>query len=180
MSRPTTKVNTLHGYEIKELMDLIDSTNSKHTRHVLTTVIMRSRGYSNSQINEVTGLSHVTIASHIKNWNSMGIKSTIDRRGGNRSPSLSPDMEKDLINVVIHKRPTDFEFTGHTWTCALMALYIEQTYGINVSITTIWSTLKKNNLSYKRAMPKPTKADKAEQEAFKKNVRNTRHIRIFI
>ncbi|WP_432402248.1 helix-turn-helix domain-containing protein [Wukongibacter sp. M2B1] len=59
-------------------------------------------------------------------------------------------------------------FIGHTWTCALLALYINQTYGIKVSITTIWSILKKNNLSYKRAEPKPTKADEAEQEAFKK------------
>lgn len=180
MARPKIQVATLHGYTIEELIELKNTTDSKFSIGVLTTVIMRYRGLTNAQINEVTGLSIPTIIAHVKRWNSLGIKAIKDCRGGNRHPRLSPDIVDDLIYVTLNKKPVDFDFIGHTWTCGLLALYIKQTYGIKVSITTIWSILKKNNLSYKRAQPKPTKADEVEQEAFKKNIRNNRYFRAFI
>ena len=180
MGRPAIQVTTLHGYTIEELIDLKNSSESKYTRLVLTTITMRYRGYSNAEIIEFTGLSNVSIVDHIKKWNSFGFKSIEEHRGGKKLPKLSPDIIDDLIYVVLHKSPVDFDFIGHTWTCALLAFYINQTYGIEVSYVTIWSILKSNNLSYKRAQAKPTKADKAEQEAFKKNIRNTRYFRVFI
>lgn len=180
MGRSTTQVTTLHGYTIEGLFDLKDTTESKYTRRVLNTIILRYKGYSNTQIHEITGLSNVTMVSYIKKWNSTGIKAIKDSRGGNHIPKLSPEIVDDLIYVTLNKNPVDFEFIGHTWTCALLALYIKQSYGIDVSVTTIWSILKKNNLSYKRAQPKPTKAYKAEQEAFKKNVRSNEYFRVFI
>lgn len=180
MGRPTIQVTTLHGYTIKELIDLKNTADSKYTRLVLDIVTMKYNEYSNAQISEATGLSNVTIVKHLKNWNSTGIKSTTDCRGGNLDTKLSPDIIDDLIYVVLHKKPVDFEFIGHTWTCSLLVLYINQTYGIQVAVSTIWLILKNNNLSYKRAQPKPTKADKAEQEAFKKNAENTRYFRVFI
>ncbi|WP_341274152.1 winged helix-turn-helix domain-containing protein [Clostridium beijerinckii] len=39
--------------------------------------------------------------------------------------------------------------------------------------------LKRSNLSYKRAQRKPTKADKAEQEVFKKNAMPSLYCRKF-
>lgn len=180
MGRTTIQVTTLHGYTIEDLIDLKNNTESKHSRLVLTTIIMRYNGYSNTEITEVSGLSSVSILKHIKNWNSIGIKSIEEHRGGQKPTKLSPDIVDDLLYVALHKSPNDFEFIGHTWTCALLALYINQTYGIEVSYVTIWSILKSNNLSFKRAQAKPTKANKDEQEAFKKNIRNTRYFRVFI
>jgi hypothetical protein len=46
--------------------------------------------------------------------------------------------------------------------------YIYQNYGIKCSVEYIRVLLKRSNLSYKRAQRKPTKANKAEQETFKK------------
>lgn len=161
MGRPSIQVTTLHDYTIKELIELESETDSKYTGLVLSIVIMRYRGYSNTQISKVTGVSSVTILTHIKNWNSLGITALNDCRGGNIAPKLTPRVIDDLIYVVLHKTPTDFKFIGHAWTCALLALYVKQNYNIEVSITNIWSILKNNNLSYKRAQVKPTKADKA-------------------
>lgn len=169
MARPMIEVDTLHGHTIDELIDLKNSTNSKYTRLALMAITMRYRGYSNTQVTEATGLSKVAIVDHIKKWNKFGLKSIVEHRGGKKPSKLSPDIVDDLIYVTLHKSPVDFEFIGYTWTCNLLALYVYQTYGIEVSYVTIWSILKANNLPYKRAQAKPSRADKAEQEALKKH-----------
>ena len=180
MGRPSIQISTLHGYTIEELVDFKNTVESKYSRLALTVITMRYSGYSNAEIIENTNLSKVSIVAHIKNWNTFGLKSVENHRGGNRLPKLSPDIVDDLIYVALHRTPNDFEFIGHNWTLALLALYIKQNYNIEISIATIWTILKANKLSYKRAQAKPTKADKAEQEAFKKNIGDPRFFRIFI
>ena len=180
MGRPNIQVSTLHGYKLEELIELQNITESAYTRLALQAVTMRYRGYSNDEIIESTGLSKVSIVSHIKKWNLHGLQSVEEHRGGRKPPKLSPDIVDDLIYVTLNKTPNDFEFIGYNWTLALLAEYIKMTYAIEVCYATIWSILKANNLSYKRAQAMPTKANKAEQEAFKKNIRSTRYFRVFI
>jgi transposase len=180
MGRPSIQVQNLHGYTIEELIDLKNTAESHYTRLALTAITMRYLKYSNEQIIKATGLSKVSIVAHIKNWNDFGLKSIEDHRGGNRESKLTPDIIDDLVDVVLHKTPQDFEFIGYTWTLELLSLYIKQNYGIDISGVTIRTILKSNKLSHKRAQPKPTKADKGEQEAFKKNFRNTEFFRVFI
>ncbi len=180
MARPTIQITGLHGFTYEELIDLKNSTESKYTRLALTAITMRYKGYTNTAITESTGLSHVTIVAHIKNWNAKGFKSVENHRGGNKETKLSPDIVDDLLYVVRNKIPQDFEFIGHTWTLALLSFYIKQNYDIDVSGVTIRTILIDNKLSYKRAQPKPTKANKADQEAFKKNIGASRFFRVFI
>lgn len=164
MGRKSFGIETLHGYTIEDLVELKNSTNSKYSRLTLTIVTMRYYGQSNADITAATGLSKPSIVKYIKEWNAQGIESTKDNRGGSEN-KLEPEMVDDLIYVATNKSPSDFEFTCHNWTCELLSLYIEQTYGIKVSGQTIRVTLIANRLSYKRAQPKPTKANKVEQEA---------------
>ena len=64
--------------------------------------------------------------------------------------------------------------------CLIMGMLQHyQTYGIEISHVAIWLSLKANNLSYKRAQSKPTKASKSEQETLK-NIRDTEYFRGFI
>jgi len=179
MGRKSFGIETLHEYKIEDLVELKNNIDSKYSRLALTVVTMRYFGQSNTDIIEATRLSKTSIVKHIKEWNAHGIESIKDNRGGSES-KLEPEMVDDLIYVATNKSPADFEFTCHNWSCQLLSLYIEKTYGIKVSGETIRLTLIANRLSYKRAQPKPTKADKDEQEAFKKNFRNTRHFRVFI
>lgn len=134
MGRTQTQVTTLHGYSFEELIDIKNNTSSKYTALVLTTITMRYKGYSNEQIIEATGLSKVAIISQIKKWNSFGFEAAEDHRGGNKPPTLSPNMVEDLLYVVVHKTPADFGLPSYSWTLALMVLYIKQTYGIYITI----------------------------------------------
>lgn len=179
MGRTQTKVTSLHGYTFEELIEIKNTTNSKYTALVLTTITMRYKGYSNDQIIETTGLSKVAIISQIKKWNSFGFEAAEDHRGGNKPPTLSPDIVENLLYVIVHKTPADFELPSYSWTLALMASYIKQTYDIDISQSSIRTTLITNNFSYKRAQPMPSKADKIEQENFKKNITSTRLFRVF-
>lgn len=180
MAKPTLQITTLHNCDIKELIDLKNTTTCKYTRLSLTVVTMKYQGFSNAQIAEATGFSNTTICLHIKNWNQRGLPATEERRGSGRPPKLEPFMVDDLLHTVIHKSPVEFEFAAHTWTCELLSIYIYQTFAIQVTGATIWNILKANNLSYKRAKPMPTKAEKTEQEAFKKNPTPSRYTRIFL
>jgi transposase len=166
MGRRMIQVSTLHGYKLEDLIELHNTTESTYTRLALQAVTLRYRGYSNDEVIKSTGLSKVSIVAHIKDWNSYGLQSVEDHRGGKKPPKLSPDIVDDLIYVTLNKTPNDFEFIGHTWTLALLVEYIKMNYDIEVSTIIIWNILKANNLSYKRAQPMPTKASKSEQEDF--------------
>lgn len=179
MGRPIIKVEVLHGYKIEELIKLKNNTKSKYTRLVLTAITMRYYNYSNDDICKATQLSRATIFSYINNWNKYGIKSIKDYRGGS-SLKLDAEIIDNLINVAVNSSPNKFGFSRFTWTCALLAIYVKNNFGEEVSAETIRRILKSNNLSFKRAQPKPTKADIEEQECFKKNVKSTTYFRIFL
>jgi transposase len=179
MGRKQLEITSLHGLKIEELIDLKNNTNSKYARLVLTTITMRYLGSNTKDIMFATGLSNPTIVKHIANWNSAGMKALIDHRGGSDS-KLEAEIIDDILYVVINKSPIDFAFTSHTWTCALLVIYVEQTFGMKVCDETIRRILISHKISYKRAQPKPTKADKQEQENFKKNARTAKFFRVFI
>lgn len=179
MGRPATKIETLHGFKIEELIKLKNDTKSKYMRLVLTAITMRYREFSNEEICKTTQLSRATIFSYINNWNKYGFKSLKDNRGGSL-PKLDAETLDNLIDVATNHSPNEFGFSAFSWTCELLAIYIKQNFDQTISNETVRRILKSNRISYKRAQPKPTKADIEEQERFKKNVRNTTYFRVFI
>lgn len=179
MGRPTIEIATLHGCSLEELITMKNTTDCKYTRLALAVITMKYQGFSNAQIIDVTRLSKSTVCAYIRHWNKEGMPSVLEHRGGKKPSKLEPQEIAELIETVISKAPKDFGFVAHTWTCALLVLYVEQTFGITVTGVTIWNILKANNLSYKRAKPMPTKSEKEEQEAFKKNRTPSRYFRVF-
>lgn len=179
MAKPTLQITTLHDHSLTELIDIKNTTDCKYTRLSLTVVTMKYQGFSNTQIAEVTGFSNPTICLHIKKWNVGGMAAVNERRGGKKPSKLDAYEITQLLETVKSKSPVDFGFVAHTWTCELLVLYVQQTFGVTVTGVTIWNILKTNNLSYKRARPMPTKSEKSEQEAFKKNRTPSRYFRVF-
>ncbi|WP_061997206.1 winged helix-turn-helix domain-containing protein [Clostridium sp. ATCC 25772] len=179
MGRSAINIETLHNFKIEELIEIRNSTENNRQRLILTTVIMRYLNYSNKEIMTLTGLCQATIVSYVKKWNAVGFDTLKECRGGSLG-KLSPDIIENLIYTVKNVSPIDKGFVANTWTCALLALYIEREFGVKVTEEAIRLRLIENNISYKRAQPMPTKFDKAQQEAFKKNTKPTIYFRIFI
>lgn len=72
-------------------------------------------------------------------------------------------MVENLIYTVKNVSSSDKGFISNTWSCALVALYINAEYGLKVTDEAIQLRLVQNNISYKRAQPMPTKADNDKQ-----------------
>lgn len=177
MGRKAKRVSTLHGYTLEELIDIKNTHPSKYVRRLTCTIVLRYQGYSPKDIMKINNVSNVTINKHLDKWNNYGAKALEETRGGNYF-KVTSEIEANLIDTVLNSSPCDYNFVSHTWTCALLSQYILNTFGESISKSTIHSVLKRNNLSYKRAQAKPTKSIKAEQERFKKNVRDNRYYRI--
>lgn len=173
MSRTTSVTAILHGYSLEELKKLRNSYPTEIGRKVLTVVVMLTENHSMRQISDFLAVNLITVYTYLNRWNELGLNALEDYRG--KTPSnckVTAEMEYDLLDVVQHKSPNDFEFLGNVWTGKLLADYLYQNYGIQLSSQCIRDILHKNNFSFKRAQKKPTKGVKSEQEAFKKNDRN--------
>lgn len=168
MGRKGIEVESLYGLSTEKLKEMRNSHEDEFARSILTAVIMRYEGVSTIKIAQFLLKSKQTIIDYIKRWNSRGLKALKCNRGGSEG-TFTAEMLSDLINTVLNTRPNDFNFIGNVWTCPLLAEYIYQNYGIKYCDEYIRILLKRNNLSYKRAQRKPTKASKVEQKTFLKN-----------
>jgi transposase len=174
MGRKFIEVKTLHRYTIEELQQLASETSSKYTSDVLMAVIMRYNGVDTTTIMNTLGKSRPTITRYINQWNDSPLN-IIDQRGGNIPSELTVEIVNDIKDIVVNKKPSDFNYAQNVWTSALLAKYIEDKYGSKYSSSMIRKLLKKLGFSYKRGLYKPTKADPELQKDFKKNEKFTRH-----
>jgi len=167
MGRKAFEIN-LHNLTTQELRTLRNTTESSYARSILTIIILRIEGKDNEYISADVQKSIPTIVEHVKKWNKLGLASLIDHRGGCEN-RFTAEMRSDLLNTLNTTKPNTFDLLGHRWTTPLLAEYIYQKYGEKFSDETIRRILKSETYTFKRAQPKPTKADEIEKEAFKKN-----------
>lgn len=174
MSRKTIEITTLHGYTVKELLNMKDNHDSSYARNILSAVIMKHQGFKSTEIVKVLGKSHVTIIKYIKSWNKSGIECLKDNRGGSEG-NFTAEMVDDLLTTVRFRNPIDYGFMSSTWTTKTLSDYIYNNYGLKYSCERIRVILKENNFSFKRGQYNPTHGSKNEQLAFKKKLQNLVH-----
>lgn len=179
MGRKGIEVTSLHNCTVEKLKKMRNSEQNEFARNVLTAVIMRYERHNTINISKFLLKTKQTIINYIKSWNSLGLKSLQDGRGALNGGTFTAEMKDDLESVVLNRRPNDFGFIGNVWTCPLLVEYINQNYGIKYSDEYIRVLLKERRLSYKRVQRKPSKADKKEQEVFKKNANPSPYCRKF-
>ena len=178
MGRKMVEVETLHGYTIDGLLEMKNTLKSPYSYTVLLTITMRYQNIHTDEISRILGISKPTVLGYIRNWNELGTKALKDHRGGSVG-NFSEDMLNDLKDTIVHKCPVEEGFSSYTWTCSMLADYIEKKYNIKYSSEWIRRILMKNRLSYKRGQYKPSLASEADQEAFKKNTGPSRYCRRF-
>lgn len=165
-----------HGYTIEQLKTMRNTINDNYSRGILTAVLLRIQGFSNKYIASDIQKSLQTVITYLKKWNKLGLKALTDNRGGSES-SFTAEMKQDLIRTLNTSKPNEYDLIGSNWTTPLLAQYIYQEYGVLYSDETIRRILKNENYTFKRAQPRPTKANDLEKEAFKKNDNPSRYCR---
>lgn len=178
MGRRSVEVKTLHGYTIEQLKDIREKTDNDFKKEVLLAIIMRYNGIKSEEIENILGKSRPTILKYIHKWNKYGLEATEDHRGGSVG-SFTDKMKDDLLTTLMETKPVDHGFNAYSWTCNLLADYIENKYGIQYSGEWIRRIIKAKNFTYKKAQRKSSLAKESEQLAFKKNKKPTRYCRKF-
>ena len=178
MGRKAVEVTTLHGYTIDELHNIRQTTENNFTKDFLLAIIMRYQGINTTQIMDILSRARITILDYIHKWNNSGMEAIKDHRGGSVG-RFTDEMKKDLVKTLMESKPTDHGFNAYSWTCDLLAEYINIKYEIKYSGEWIRRILKSEKFTYKKAQRKPTLAKKTDQIAFKKNVTTTRYCRRF-
>lgn len=125
-----------------------------------------SQGPLTREVAAVTGYSPTWIREIARRYNAHGPAGLGDRRHANPgAPALLTTEQQAELGRALQAPPAD----GGLWTSRKVADWIAQTTGQSVSVQRGWEYLRR--LDYTRQVPRPThaKADRTEQEAFRKN-----------
>ena len=131
-----------------------------------------SEGNTTSQVMEVTGYSRGWIQQLARRYNAYGPKALGDHRhhnpGAKERALLSADQQEELREALTNPPPD-----GGMWNSRKVGEWIEQKTGRAVSNKKQrgWEYLKRLKQSPKIPRPHHKKANKTEQEAFKKDSR---------
>jgi transposase len=129
-----------------------------------------SEGKTTREVMEVTGYSRGWIQSLARRYNDRGPKALGDRRHRNpgaKERALLTAEQQEELREALRKPPPD----GGMWNSPKVGEWIEDKTGKNVASKKQrgWEYLRKLGNSPKVPRPRHKKADKPEQEAFKKS-----------
>jgi len=178
MGRKQTKVNTLHDHTIESLIKLEQQHTSKYARRALRAVIMSFQNIHLNDIEKILGVSRMTILSYINSWNSVGLTSIEDGRGGSES-SFTNEMLDEIKIILTSKDPREFGFISSVWSINRVREHLANKFGRLYSFERTRQIIISLGFSFKRGEYHPTFADPEKQIAFKKNAKNTQYCRRF-
>lgn len=178
MGRKQTKVNTLHNHTIESLIKLEQEHTSKYARRALRAVIMSFEDIHLDDIQKVLGVSRPTLLSYINSWNSVGLPSIEDGRGGSES-SFTDEMLSEINILLTSKDPKEFGFISSVWSIDRIREHLANKFGRLYSFERTRQIIIDLGFSFKRGEYHPTFADPEKQLAFKKNAKNTQYCRRF-
>lgn len=169
MGRKCIEVKSLYGLTTYELNKIAKNSGSAYSSEVAKAVIMRYKGVHPQIIADTLSKCRATVISYINDWNTKGIASIADHRGGNNPSQLTDEMVENIRDTVANKSPHDLGYEQNRWSCDLISRYIEEKYGRKYSKAWVSLLLKSLGFTYKRGVFHSSLADVLLQESFKKN-----------
>ena len=155
-------------------MDLLDKLWQKHQKEYLRTRLRAIRllwqGYSRQEIIELLNIGQSSLIRWIRLLVEYGVDAGLRRlvtpKHAPRSGKLSHEQQVALIEIIEHKKPSDYGFEQSIFTGAILVKIVEQVWGITVSDQTIYNILQRKRFSYQRGHRDYEPADPAEQQVY--------------
>lgn len=136
--------------------------------HILWLV---KEGHTPREVAEQLGYTAGWVRAIVRRWNEAGSQGIIDHRRSlpGAKPLLSPPEQAELTEA-LQKPPSD----GGLWSGPKVAAWMQEKLGRPVDARRGWDYLQRLNYSSRVPRPEHAKAEKQEQEAFKKTARGGR------
>jgi len=130
--------------------------------------IISSARYPISLVSAVFGTDRTTLWRWIKKFAAHGVSGLADEAKGHKPPKLGPELRQEVARWLEEGRNKQGE--AIFWTLPKLMQAIETEFGISLGKTATWDLV--HQLGFKQKVPRPrhAKADKQEQESFKKNL----------
>lgn len=101
--------------------------------HRLHGVLLVLLGSSTVAAGKLLGVPQRTIAYWVIEFRKHGLDGLVEAENTGRPSVLNPQQQKSLL-AVLKKSPTDVGLTGKRWTGALVAEFLRDRYGINLTM----------------------------------------------
>jgi transposase len=163
MARPKKVVNVALAQEAEQAMKVIPD----HQICLRLQAIISSANYPINLVSNIFGTTRQTVWRWIKRFSSKGLAGLKDEAKGHRPPKLNEDQRQQVAKWLAEGK--DSHGNPVHWTLAKLAMSLDSEFGVIMKQTPLWRLVRQ--LGFKQKVPRPyhAKADKSEQESFKKN-----------
>lgn len=166
---------TIKKSQIKEIEELIKSTDNKRMYERYLAILHHLKGKTNRAIAEIIQRTEQTVGSYIKKYKNEGLGGIEINYSPGAPKKLTDEQEEILVKTITTKTPDETGFIARkNWTAPLIKEWIKNEFSVEYSETGTRDLLNRLGLSYTRPTYVLAKADPNKQEEFKKEFENTK------
>ncbi|WP_152024107.1 IS630 family transposase [Natronomonas moolapensis] len=168
-------MNHLDEISVEELQDALDNVDEKKPTQRLLAAIAYKNGVSQTELAEWYDVQRRTIYSWLKRLDtdeSLG-QAVSDAKRTGRKRKLSESQLKEFEETV-HEPPDEVGIDAPAWTPALAQNFLEETYGVEYSVSSCRRLLKEAGLSHQKPRRTAAETDEDEQDRFHDELKKKR------
>jgi len=160
-------VNHLDEISVEELQNSLDNVNEKKPTQRLLAAIAYKNGVSQTELAEWYDVQRRTIYNWLTRLDTdESLEQAVsDTKRTGRKRKLSESQLKEFEETV-HEPPDEVGINAPAWTPALAQQFLEETYGVEYSVSSCRRLLKEAGLSHQKPRRSAAKTDETEQEQF--------------
>jgi len=131
--------------EQERLENALQVSKKKNWYRRLKIVQLSARGHTVQQLGELFGLCEATIRNYIHSYNQGGLGKLKPVKQPGRPPKIA-HWTKQQWDEVLEQTPNQYEkldIESFQWTLDRLRLYLKEYHGINVSIVSIYNSLRR-------------------------------------
>ncbi len=129
-------------------------------------VIIAFGDFSSEEVAKVLKVSRRSIFRWVNGFREEGINGLMEKSKGHYKSKLTVDQKKQIKKWISNG---DYKGEKVHWTLEKLRMAVHREFGIVISTTSLWRNLRRMGLVIKSPRPIHYKADKQEQEDFKKS-----------
>jgi transposase len=130
-------------------------------------VIIAFGDFSSEEVAKVLKVSRRSIFRWVNEFREEGINGLMEKSKGHYKSKLTGEQKKQIKKWI--NNGSDYKGEKVHWTLEKLKIAVHREFGVVISATSLWRNLRKMGLVIKSPRPIHYKADKQEQEDFKKN-----------